>query len=92
MKITRVNQVLEVYNTNRIQKTEKTNKTMGKDVFALSKEGKDFQIALSALSKVPDIRQEKVQEITQRLQSGNYNVSAQELADKIVESAFDQKI
>ncbi|WP_341875779.1 flagellar biosynthesis anti-sigma factor FlgM [Defluviitalea saccharophila] len=92
MKITRVNQVLEVYNTNRIQKTEKINKTMGKDVFALSKEGKDFQVALSALSKVPDIRQEKVQEITQKLQSGNYNVSAQELADKIVESAFDQKI
>jgi negative regulator of flagellin synthesis FlgM len=65
---------------------------MGKDVFALSKEGRDFQIALSALSKVPDIRQEKVQEIKEKLQSGNYNVSAQELADKIVESAFDQKI
>jgi negative regulator of flagellin synthesis FlgM len=92
MKITRVNQILEVYNTNRVQKTGKTNRTMGKDVFALSEEGKDFQTALSALSKVPDIRYEKVQEIKQKLQSGTYNISAQELADKMVESAFDKKI
>ena len=92
MKITRVNQVLEIYNTNRVKKLEQSNKAEGKDVFALSKEAKDFQTAFNALSKVPDIRQEKVQEIKQKIQSGNYSITAQEVADKIVEGAFDQKI
>lgn len=92
MKVTRVSQILDIYSSNQTRKAERTGKSDRKDVFSLSKEGKDFQIALNALSQVPEIREEKVQDIKQRIQSGNYNINVQELADKIVESAFDKKI
>lgn len=92
MKITRVNQILEIYNTNSTRKSQKINKPGEKDVFTISKEGKDFQTALDALSKVPDIRHDKVNDIKKKIQSGTYNISAEETADKIVDSAFDRKI
>ncbi|NLK21797.1 MAG: flagellar biosynthesis anti-sigma factor FlgM [Epulopiscium sp.] len=92
MKITGVNKVLEAYNTTSTKKSERQKPVHKKDIFALSKEGKDFQTALNAISKTPDIREEKVQEIKQKIQSGIYNVGAKEVADKIVDNSFDIKI
>lgn len=92
MKISRVDKIMEVYNTSKMKKIEKSKKKDEKDVLALSNQGKDFQSVLKAISKVPDIREEKVQEIKQKIQSGNYDISAEEVAEKIVESAFDTKI
>ncbi|NLJ87869.1 MAG: flagellar biosynthesis anti-sigma factor FlgM [Epulopiscium sp.] len=92
MKVSRVDKIMEIYNTSKMKKTEKAKKTEGKDTVALSNQGKDYQKALKAVSKVPDIREEKVEEIKQRIQSGNYDISAEELAEKIVDSIFDMKI
>ncbi|WP_058485996.1 flagellar biosynthesis anti-sigma factor FlgM [Defluviitalea phaphyphila] len=92
MKITRVNQILKIYNKNNTIRSEKINKSNGRDEFNISQQGKDFQTALEALSKVPDIREDKVNDIKRRIKSGTYNISAEEVANKIVERAFDKKI
>ncbi len=90
MKINNIEKILGVYKKQGIQ-----NKKVGKvseatgvskgDKIELSHEARDFQIALQALKQVPDIREGKVEELKRRIVSGAYNVSAEEVADKIME-------
>ncbi|MEW9123759.1 MAG: flagellar biosynthesis anti-sigma factor FlgM [Thermotaleaceae bacterium] len=60
----------------------------GKDKVEISEEARSFQVALNAFKKLPDIRNERVEEISKKIHSGNYNPSAEE----VVNSIFDKKI
>ncbi len=56
----------------------------------LSTAAKDIQQLKDALSKLPDVREEKVQEVQKMLKEGTYNVSADQIAGKMVgESILD---
>jgi negative regulator of flagellin synthesis FlgM len=84
-----VHQILKVYQKNSekyVNKAEKTSQK--KDQIEISEKARDFQVALNAYKKLPDIRKEKVEEISKQIRAGNYNPSAEE----IVESMFDKKI
>ena len=50
----------------------------------LSTQAKDIQQAKNALSTVPDIREQKVQEIKSQVEKGKYNVSAEKITGKMV--------
>ena len=51
---------------------------------------KDIQQAKNALNSLPDVRQEKVQEVKAQVEKGTYNVNAGKIADKMVnESIID---
>jgi negative regulator of flagellin synthesis FlgM len=76
-------------NTGRAGKTEAT--ASRKDVLSISNEAKDFQTVYKALKDVPDIRQGRVDELTARFETGGYNVSGQDVADKVVSNVFDKK-
>lgn len=87
-------QIQEIYNKNNT--TSKVEKSSGasskKDVVSISNEGKDFQAALKAAREAPDMRIEKVKEIKQKMQEDRYEISAEDIADKIVNSIFNKKI
>jgi negative regulator of flagellin synthesis FlgM len=56
----------------------------------LSTKAKDVQAIKNALAGVPEIREEKVQELKNRIEAGTYNVSGEKIAAKIVgESLLD---
>lgn len=56
----------------------------------LSTTAKDIQQLKDALSKLPDVREEKIQEVRKKLEDGTYNVSADQIAGKMVgESILD---
>lgn len=56
----------------------------------LSTQAKDIQQAKNALSKVSDVREEKVRELKNQIENGKYNVSGEEIAGKMVgESIID---
>ena len=56
----------------------------------LSTAARDIQQLKDALSKLPDVREEKVQEVQKMLKDGTYNVSADQIAGKMVgESILD---
>lgn len=56
----------------------------------LSTKAKDVQAIKNALASIPDIREEKVQELKGRIEAGTYNVSGEKIAGKIVgESLLD---
>ncbi|MGI6776725.1 MAG: flagellar biosynthesis anti-sigma factor FlgM [Acetivibrionales bacterium] len=89
-----VPKISEVYGKQK--SVGKADKIQGvytkKDVLSISHEAKDFQTVMKALKEIPDIRSEKVKELAERYQSGNYNVNGRDIADKIVRSIIDKKV
>lgn len=56
----------------------------------LSTQAKDIQQIKNTLSQLPDVREEKIQEIKSQVEKGTYNVSGEEIAEKMVgESIVD---
>jgi flagellar biosynthesis anti-sigma factor FlgM len=56
----------------------------------LSAEAKDFQQIRQILDQIPDVREEKIQELKVRIESGKYKVDSEKVAAKMVgESLID---
>lgn len=79
---------------NREKSVGKVDKTSGaapkKDVVSISNQAKDFQTVMKAIREVPDIRQDKVNELTEKYESGTYNVTGNDVADKVLKSITDK--
>ena len=89
MRIDALNQVSHLYQANKTKKISKSSETEKKDQFEISQSAKDYQVAKAAVSESSDIREEKVAELKEAVASGTYNVSAAEIADKMVSRYFD---
>jgi len=63
-----------------------------KDEFNISGLAKEYQVALKALRNIPDIRTEKVQEISRKIESGNYDVKAEDIAEKFIQTLLRERI
>ncbi len=57
-----------------------------KDRLNISGQGKDLQVATQAVAQAPDIREDRVAALKAAYQSGTYNISANAVADKILEN------
>jgi negative regulator of flagellin synthesis FlgM len=86
--------VTDIYNKQKgIGKVEKPAGASGKkDVLSISEEAKDFQTVMKALKSVPDIRKDKIKEISEKYQSGSFRVESKDIADKVIRSLIDKKI
>jgi len=56
------------------------------DSVTLSDSARSLAAARDAVQKAPDVREQKVADIKQRVTDGTYNVSARALAQKMVEA------
>ncbi len=54
----------------------------------LSTKARDVQQIKNALAKLPEIREEKVQELKRDIEAGTYNVSGEKIAEKMVGESF----
>ncbi|MGI6050153.1 MAG: flagellar biosynthesis anti-sigma factor FlgM [Acetivibrionales bacterium] len=86
--------VTGVYGKNgKIGKTSKIQETSTKrDELSISGAAKDYSVVMKALQQVPDVRQDKINEITQRIESGNYSVSSTDIVDRMVSSLTKKDI
>ncbi|WP_029502249.1 flagellar biosynthesis anti-sigma factor FlgM [Lachnoclostridium phytofermentans] len=89
MRIDALSKINQLYKANDTRKVSKSYDGNKKDSVEISQMGKDFQIAKQAVSAAPDIRQEKVEEIKQKLASGDYEISLEDLADKMIKDFFE---
>lgn len=89
MRVDAYNQITQIYQSTQTKKTVAKGKNSFSDVFEISQTGKDLQIAKQAVKDAPEVREDKVNKIREQLASGTYNVSAEEFADKIVNSYFN---
>jgi negative regulator of flagellin synthesis FlgM len=92
MRIDAFNKVSQLYKTNNVKSTAKSNGTSFSDKLELSQTGKDYQVAKQVVARTPDVRESKVNEIKQRMEAGAYHVNIEDIADKLVEEYFSDTI
>ncbi|NLK27005.1 MAG: flagellar biosynthesis anti-sigma factor FlgM [Clostridiales bacterium] len=90
MRIDALNKVSKLYQSNNIKSTADIKKSSFADKLEISQIGKDYQVAKQILKSVPDVRKDRVNEIKARIASGTYDVSAREVADKLVDNYFNE--
>lgn len=85
MRIDAYNAISQVYQTNTNYKSKAVGKAYGSDKVEISSFGKEYQIAKAAVSKAPDVREDKVAEIKAMMSAGTYHVSGMDFANKLVD-------
>ncbi len=58
------------------------------DAVTISERGKDVSEMTRTLKDMPDVRADKVAELKERIANGTYNISAKDIAAKIVNTAL----
>jgi negative regulator of flagellin synthesis FlgM len=82
-----VQQVLKGYNKN-VNKTNETQKSeMKRDQIEISQSSKEFQIAMDAFKKLPDVRQDKVDDIKEEIEKGTYKPSPEDIIKSMMSNA-----
>lgn len=55
------------------------------DKIEISSQAREIQVAMKALKEVPDVREEKVNEIRAQIKNGTYKPSSEDVAEKLLE-------
>lgn len=82
-----IQSIIKVYGEN---KTAKSGKAQGcgvvskNDEVILSSQAQEFGQIYQAIKSLPDVRQDKVQDISSRISQGNYSVEAKDVAEKML--------
>lgn len=91
--------VNQIYKANKIESKKavsETSSTSNKsDKVQISKEAMDFQTVLKSVKLVnnlPDIREDVINPINEKLEKGTYEVDNKALAEKILRGSFNKKI
>ncbi len=92
MRIDAFNKVSQLYKTNSVKSTAKSQGTSFSDKLELSQTGKDYQVAKQIMARTPDVREAKINDIKQRMEAGAYHVNIEDVADKLVEEYFSDTI
>ena len=93
MKVGQVPGVTGVYNKQGVAKAEKTKEVQGKkDVVSISNSGQDYNVAMKALREIPNVRIEKVEELSQQIESGSYNPSGDKVVETMIKNIVDKKV
>ena len=67
-----------------------TSSTGGAEHIDISSKAKDIQKATESINAAPDIRIEKVDRVKEQIANGNYSVSSEQLAEKILENIITE--
>lgn len=93
MKINKTDNIMKVYNNMSSNKVNANKNKLEKDNINLSERAKDYQFAMEKIKEVPDIRIDKVKDLKEKVQSGNYNVEGKKIVEKMFENIhFDERI
>lgn len=84
MKISSIIGAYEVYRNQPAVSGRKISGSSKKDDLKVSSRAKEFQLALKSAFAAPDIREDKVEKIANQIENDVYNVTAEDVADKIL--------
>lgn len=83
-----ISKILSVYNKQQIKSNKKqdnkTNSLNFKDELSISNEAKEIQQLMKKLKDIPDVREEKINEIKERIKSGTYEINPEKIAEKML--------
>lgn len=85
MRIDAYNQISQVYNVQKQVKAQSVQKNgYASDQLSISQTGRDYQVAKKAVAEASDIREDKVSRLKSMIDSGNYQVEANDFAGKLL--------
>lgn len=90
MRIDAYNQVNQLYKATNIKNIKKSNSDYRSDKVELSTQGADYQLVKKVMAETPDVREDLVSNLKSRIDAGQYQVSAEDFAEKII-SNYKQK-
>lgn len=85
MRIDAYLQVNQLYNTNKTKNAPKAGKVSSRDSLEISSFGNAYQVAKQAVSQASDVRADRVKQIQEQMASGTYQVSMEDVADKMAD-------
>ncbi|MGR6837104.1 flagellar biosynthesis anti-sigma factor FlgM [Syntrophomonas erecta] len=89
---TQVHNILKLYGkdpaSHRVDKPQESRGKARPDDLAISSESRMKQKAMQAIKQAPDIRMDKVKDLQERISAGTYTLSADEVAEKMIERAI----
>lgn len=65
-------------------KSEKSGPTQQTDEVILSSNAQEFGQVLQSIQGLPEVREDKVKELSERIAAGNYTVDAKDIAKKMI--------
>ncbi len=77
------NKKFKINNLNKSNKVQNFN-SIGKDDLEISSTAKDYSVASMNLKDIPDAREDVVAKLKDKINSGNYKISPDNIADKLV--------
>ncbi len=90
MRIDGMNTVKQLYQTKSNYQNKNVNayaKADDKLEYEISETAKSYSAAKTAVAQAPDVRADKIADIKARIAAGTYNVSAEDIAEKILGNA-----
>lgn len=95
----KINGINKIYGNQKVEakkSIQKTNKLESKrDELEISKEALDFQSVIKSLKlakEIPDIREEVVSPIKEKLEKGTYEVDSKSIAEKMLVSRLNIRL
>lgn len=88
MKIdaTSLSSVGSIQATNRVISADKKAATLGheQDVVKVSDKAQIYQSLLQKVKEIPEVREDRIREVTERINKGEFKVDAKTIADKML--------
>lgn len=76
-------------NVEKVSAEQQQASTVESDNVTISEKGKDVSEMTRTLKSMPEVRADKIADLKERIANGTYNVSARNVAAKIVNTALD---
>ncbi|WP_018249199.1 flagellar biosynthesis anti-sigma factor FlgM [Orenia marismortui] len=89
---TSISKMINSYKKSDLSKTNKSKKNRKKDQLFLSEEALQLQKSKVNLNKSFTVDKEKVSRIKEQLKQGNYNVSGEDIAKKMLNQVINKSI
>ncbi|RDU21906.1 flagellar biosynthesis anti-sigma factor FlgM [Anaerosacchariphilus polymeriproducens] len=89
MRIDAYNKISQLYNTNKVNKCQKTADVQASDKVQISQAGLDFQLAKKAVAEAPDVREDVVSSLKSSVKAGTYQVDNEDFASKLMQKYKD---
>ncbi|RRD94367.1 flagellar biosynthesis anti-sigma factor FlgM [Clostridiales bacterium COT073_COT-073] len=85
MRIVRTEKLQSVYGNQPVKRAEaKAGVSYGQDSVVFSTFAREMQFANKAVKEAPEVRVEKVNMLKAQIEAGKYNISANQIAEKIL--------
>lgn len=88
MTINKIHNIFKAYGeqnkVNKAVKTEKASPAMKKDEVILSSQTQAAAHIYQGIYSLPEVREDRVKELSERIAAGNYHVDAKDIAEKML--------